>query len=97
MLVGFLLNLNEEFTKGGLASVLIVDLYQNTNDTIRNTLMNLITTQERVQLLKNLLDDPDDWVSHQILMIADNEEKRPSNMSERSELALPIKQSPKST
>ena len=97
MLVGFLLNLNVEFTKGGLASVLIVDLYQNTNDTIRNTLMNLITTQERVLLLKKLLDDPDDWVSHQILMIADNEEQRSSDMSERSELALPIKHSPKST
>ena len=37
--------------------------------------MNLITIQERVDLLKNLLADPDDWISAEILRLADEEEK----------------------
>ena len=29
--------------------------------------MNLISTEEKIQLLKNLLADPDDWISREIL------------------------------
>ena len=29
--------------------------------------MNLISTEEKIQLLKNLLVDPDDWISREIL------------------------------
>ena len=29
--------------------------------------MNLISTEEKIQLLKNLLVDPDDWISLEIL------------------------------
>ena len=33
--------------------------------------MNLISTEERIGLLKNLLADPDDWISAEILRLAD--------------------------
>jgi hypothetical protein len=36
--------------------------------------MNLISTEERIDLLKNLLADPDDWISAEILRLADEEE-----------------------
>ena len=36
--------------------------------------MNLISTEERIGLLKNLLADPDDWVSAEILRLADEED-----------------------
>ena len=29
--------------------------------------MNLISTEEKIQLLKNLLADPDDWISRELL------------------------------
>lgn len=32
--------------------------------------MNLISTEEKIQLLKNLLVDPDDWISREILNLA---------------------------
>ena len=32
--------------------------------------MNLISTEEKIQLLKNLLADPDDWISREILKLA---------------------------
>jgi hypothetical protein len=35
--------------------------------------MNLISTEERIDLLKNLLADPDDWISAEILRLADEE------------------------
>ena len=35
--------------------------------------MNLISTEERIDLLKNLLADPDDWISAEILWLADEE------------------------
>ncbi len=36
--------------------------------------MNLISTEERVELLKNLLADPDDWISAEILRLAEAED-----------------------
>ena len=36
--------------------------------------MNLISTEERIDLLKNLLSDPDDWISAEILRLADQED-----------------------
>ena len=36
--------------------------------------MNLISTEERIDLLKNLLADPDDWISAEILRLADDED-----------------------
>jgi len=35
--------------------------------------MNLITPEEKIELLKNLLADPDDWISHEILRLVDQE------------------------
>ena len=35
--------------------------------------MNLISTEERIDLLKNILADPDDWISAEILSLADEE------------------------
>ena len=36
--------------------------------------MNLISTEERIDLLKNLLADPNDWISAEILRLADEDE-----------------------
>jgi hypothetical protein len=36
--------------------------------------MNLISTEERIDLLKNLLADPDDWISAEILRLVDEED-----------------------
>mgnify|MGYP006274119851 CR=1 FL=1 len=36
--------------------------------------MNLISTEERIDLLKNLLADPDDWISAEILRLAGEED-----------------------
>ena len=35
--------------------------------------MNLISTEERIDLLKNLLSDPDDWISAEILRLANED------------------------
>jgi hypothetical protein len=35
--------------------------------------MNLISSEERIDLLKNLLADPNDWISAEILRLADME------------------------
>ena len=35
--------------------------------------MNLISSEERIHLLKNLLADPDDWISAEILRLAHEE------------------------
>ena len=37
--------------------------------------MNLLSTQEKIECLKNLLADPDDWVSRRILELADEEKE----------------------
>lgn len=36
--------------------------------------MNLITVEEKVELLKNLLADPNDWISYEILRLSEEEE-----------------------
>ena len=36
--------------------------------------MNLLTTEEKIQCLKNLLADPDDWISLELLRLANEEE-----------------------
>ena len=35
--------------------------------------MNLISSEERIHLLKNLLADPDNWISAEILRLADED------------------------
>ena len=35
--------------------------------------MSLLTTEEKIQCLKNLLADPDDWISAEILRLANEE------------------------
>ncbi len=37
--------------------------------------MNHITKQEKIELLKNILADPDDWVSREILRLSDELEQ----------------------
>ncbi len=37
--------------------------------------MSLLSLEERVQLLKNILDDPFDWVSEELLRLADEHER----------------------
>ena len=37
--------------------------------------MNILPIEERIELLKNLLADPYDWVSREILRLADEHER----------------------
>ena len=46
--------------------------------------MNLISTEEKIQLLKNLLVDPDDWISREILKLAYEASEFSPNQSWRS-------------
>lgn len=39
--------------------------------------MNLLTVEEKIQCLKNLLDDPDDWISFELLRLAGDNEDEP--------------------
>ena len=52
--------------------------------------MNVISTEEKIQLLKNLLVDPDDWISREILNLAyetsEFSPNQPGRSRERSEL-----------
>ncbi len=41
--------------------------------------MNLLKTEERIELLKNLLSDPDDWISREIIRLSDEEETETSS------------------
>ena len=36
--------------------------------------MNLLTTEEKIECLKNLLSDPDDWISMRILELAEEDD-----------------------
>lgn len=36
--------------------------------------MNLLSREEKIELLKNLLVDPDDWISREILRLSDEDE-----------------------
>ncbi len=38
--------------------------------------MSLLTIEEKIDLLKNLLADPEDWVSEQILILNEQAEER---------------------
>ena len=44
--------------------------------------MTLLTIPERVELLKNLLDDPFDWVSKEILRLADEHDRLEAEKAE---------------
>ena len=56
--------------------------------------MKLITPNERVELLKNLLADPDDWISYEILRLSEEEEESDAVMGIRnSDPATCIRQS----
>ena len=37
--------------------------------------MSVLSTQEKIECLKNLLADPDDWVSRRILELADEDDE----------------------
>ena len=37
--------------------------------------MSLISTEEKIELLKNLLTDPNDWISREILYLVDRFEQ----------------------
>ncbi len=39
--------------------------------------MSLLTTEEKIQFLKNLLADPDCWISSEILRLDDDEDEAP--------------------
>ena len=48
--------------------------------------MNLISPEEKIELLKNLLADPDDWISREILSLvyqfeADDKHQRPRSVA----------------
>ena len=56
--------------------------------------MNLISTVERIDLLKNLLADPDDWISYEILRLSEEEDESDAVMGIRnSDPATCIRQS----
>ena len=48
--------------------------------------MNLISDEDKIELLKNLLADPDDWISREILAIA---YKASDEQQQRSVASLP--------
>lgn len=39
--------------------------------------MNPLTVEDKIQCLKNLLADPDDWISYEILRLADEDGETP--------------------
>lgn len=41
--------------------------------------MTLLTVEEKIQCLKNLLADPDDWISSELLRLAEEEEPEASS------------------
>jgi hypothetical protein len=49
--------------------------------------MSLLSVEEKIELLKNLLADPNDWVSEQILRL--NEQAEENKRSEASEVNSP--------
>ena len=50
--------------------------------------MSLLTTEEKIQCLKNLLSDPDCWISCELLRLSEEEETEissgPVGINERS-------------
>ena len=51
--------------------------------------MNLISIEERIELLKNLLADPDDWISGEILSLVYQFEGDDEDQQQRSVASLP--------
>ena len=51
--------------------------------------MNLISIEEKIELLKNLLADPDDWVSREILSLVYQFEEAEEDQQQRSVASLP--------
>ena len=51
--------------------------------------MKLIPTEEKIELLKNLLADPDDWVSREILSLVYQFEEADEDQQQRSVASLP--------
>lgn len=41
--------------------------------------MSYLSIQEKIQCLKNLLNDPDDWMSEELLRLASEAEKEASD------------------
>ena len=51
--------------------------------------MKLISTEEKIELLKNLLSDPDDWISREILSLVYRFDEADEDQQQRSEASLP--------
>ena len=51
--------------------------------------MKLISTEEKIELLTNLLADPDDWISGEILSLVYQFEEAEGNQQLRSVASLP--------
>lgn len=51
--------------------------------------MKLIPTEEKIELLKNLLADPDDWISREILSLVYQFEEADDTQQQRSVASLP--------
>ena len=51
--------------------------------------MKLISTEEKIELLKNLLSDPDDWMSREILSLVYQFEEVEEDQQQRSVASLP--------
>ena len=51
--------------------------------------MNLISTEEKIELLKNLIADPDDWISREILSLVYQFEADDKHQQQRSVASLP--------
>lgn len=43
--------------------------------------MSYLSVQEKIQCLKNLLADPDDWISEELLRLANEKEQQASDPS----------------
>ena len=51
--------------------------------------MKLISTEEKIELLKNLLSDPDDWISREILSLVYQFEEVDEDQQQRSVASFP--------
>ena len=51
--------------------------------------MKLISTEEKIELLRNLLADPHDWVSREILSLVYQFEEEDEDQQQRSVATLP--------
>jgi hypothetical protein len=66
--------------------------YFYSNALKKETPMSILPIEERIQLLKNLLDDPFDWVSKEILRLADEHERlnQHNDSREKSDADCPL-------